>query len=245
MARPSGESAARRRRRDRRPGGPSAPRRRRTARPPARRGLVGLRPGRRVVGVCGQRRGDGDGLDHRQRAAAAVERVRAGVGVADGVEAEDQRGAVVVDEAPESVEEAAHRTDPAEGLQRTRLGRTGRGRAAADRPRSKPSGSLSAVRRSRSSGSMARVIDSVSPSPGTPMNFTKRRSPPSLGSRTRVAPGGEPVPARQVHEPAGADLLGDLDAVLGQPLRHRAAAAHGRQDHVGLDLRRRRRGSPR
>ena len=144
---------------------------------------------------------------------------------------------VVVDEAAQAVQEAAHRAHATERLQRARPGRTGRDRAAAGRPRSKPSGSLSAVRRSRSSGSMARVIDRVSPSPGTPMNFTKRRSPPSFGSRTVWPPAGSRYQRGQVHEPAGADLLGDLDTVLGQPLRHRAAATHGRQDHVGLDPR--------
>ena len=47
---------------------------------------------------------------------------------------------------------------------------------------SKPSGSMSAARRSPSSGRIASVIDSVSPSPGTPRYFTKPRLPPSFGS---------------------------------------------------------------
>ena len=96
----------------RRPSGPSAPRPRTRARP--RDGCRPRRRGRRASGSsgCG---GEGirheQGLHHRQRAPAPVERVRAGVCVADGVEPEHRRSAVDVDEAADPVDEPTHRSN--------------------------------------------------------------------------------------------------------------------------------------
>ena len=61
-----------------------------TVDPPARRPARVLQHLRIGPGVVGQGVGQQRGLHHGQRAAPAVERVRAGVGVADGVEAEHE-----------------------------------------------------------------------------------------------------------------------------------------------------------
>src|ERR687893_2545065 len=64
------------------------------------------------------------------------------------------------------------------------------GPGSARQARSNPSGSDTAARSGASSVRMARVIDSVPPSPGTPRYFTYPRSPPSLGSRVAPNPSG-------------------------------------------------------
>ena len=71
--------------------------------------LVGAGGGVAIVGVRGERVGDQHRLEHRERRAAAVERVRARVGVADGEEAVGERRAVGVDEAADAVDQPAHR----------------------------------------------------------------------------------------------------------------------------------------
>ena len=54
----------------------------------------------------------------------------------------------------------------------------------------------------RRPGAMASVIDSVSPSPGTPRYFTKPRSPPSFGSSATSTPGGSRYQRDRYIEPA-------------------------------------------
>ena len=71
--------------------------------------LVGAGGGVAIVGVRGEGVGDEHRLEHGERRAAAVERVRARVGVADGEEAVGERCTVGVDEPADAVDQPAHR----------------------------------------------------------------------------------------------------------------------------------------
>ena len=169
-------------------------------------------------------------LHERERAAPAVERVGAGVRVADRRGSRAPTGSPVgVGEAADAVEQPAHRPDAADRLERAVAEELVRARAAAGTPARSRRDRMSAARSSPSSGRIASVIESVSPSPGTPRYFTKPRSPPSFGSSASATAGRQPVPAREVHEAALVDRLGDVDAVRGQPLGHRRCAARSRR----------------
>ena len=129
-------------------------------------------------------------LEQRERAAPAVQRIGAGVGVPHDVEVEHAGRAVVVGEAADPVEQPTHRPHPADRLEvelaeplvraRQQAGRRGRtgpgptGPAAAPCRPSAPPGSPTAS----------------PPSPGTMRNFRNSRSPPALGA------GGAAMPRR-------------------------------------------------
>ena len=110
-------------RRGRRRAGPSAPPTRTTVRPRARCRPRRPPPGRRGrPGARRRRRRGGRPAPRPSEQPASVERVGRRVGVAEGVEAEDERLSLVVREAADPVEQASHRPHRPDRLEVRRVG---------------------------------------------------------------------------------------------------------------------------
>ena len=171
------------------------------------------------------------GLHQRQRAPAPVERVRARVGVADGVEPEGDRGAVRGAEAAQPVDEPAH------------------GPHAVERGEGPVGEELGGARQQP-----ARLLEAVGVAEDPAQVAVGR--PHRQGDRQRVAvarhpevlevaevaaelgvdgdlAGRQPVPAGHVDEPAGDDRLGHVGADVGQPGHDLVAPAGGGDHDVG------------
>ncbi len=184
--------------------------------------------------MVGERVGQEDRLDHRQRAAPAVEGVRAGVGVADRVDADRERAPAVVDEAAEAVDQPAHRPDTAERLER----------AVGEEPvgaGQQPAGQVEPVRRGqggpqlavvRGDGQRHRQGPAVA---GDAEELQEAEVAAQLGVPQRLRALGVPVPAGEVHQAALDHLLGDRHPGVRQPGGQGRAPPPGHHDEVGVE----------